>query len=203
MAANGRVCTGFSAPWVATYSNSGTTITYTGARVLARGVNVSIEPESAGSDNTFYADNVAAESAAGVFGGGTLTLTVDGLKEDAEKMLFGLPTPESVTVGSTTVDVMPYGDSMNIPYVGFGCVVRYQSDGVTTYVPLVIPKVKFNQPNTEAATAEDSIDWQTQELEATILRDDSANHNWKKIGVEQTTEAAAINVVKVLLGATV
>lgn len=203
MAANGRVCTGFSAPWVANYSNSGTTVTYSNARVLARGVNVSIEPDDASSDNVFYADNISAEVVAGVFTGGTLTLTVDGLFEEAERMIYGLPEPVDVTVGTDTVEVQGYGDGMVIPYVGVGFVIRYQSDGVVSYVPCVMPKCRFNQHSVSANTQEDSIDWQTQELTATLLRDDTATHNWKRIGEAQTSEQAAINVVKVLLGATV
>ena len=50
--------------------------TYTSGQILARGVEVSIDPE-VGDDNTFYADNISAETAPGVFTGGTVTLTVD------------------------------------------------------------------------------------------------------------------------------
>lgn len=200
--ANGRVITGFSAPYVGVYSNTGTTVSYSSGTVLARGVNVSIEPEAAGGDNIFYSDNVAAESAAGVFAGGTLTLTVDGLKQAAEKLIYGLPSPETLTVGSSAVNVTPYGDSMSIPYIGFACVVRYMSGGVTEWVPLLIPKCKFEMSTTTATTQEDAIDWQTQELTATILRDDSSNHNWKKIAEGQSSEAAAIDVIKAWLGIT-
>lgn len=199
--ASGRVITGFSAPWVAKYAATGTTVTYTSAQILARGVNVKIEPEDASSDNIFYADNVSAEVVQGIFTGGTLTLTVDGLLDAAEKLVYGLPAAESVTVGSSSVNVTSYGDNMSIPYVGVGFVIRYQNDGVVSYVPMVVPKCRFKQHSVEAATQESDIDWQTQELEATILRDDSANHNWKKIGEAQTTEAEAVNVVKALLGA--
>ncbi|MBO7206919.1 MAG: hypothetical protein J6W10_04830, partial [Kiritimatiellae bacterium] len=46
-----------------------------------------------------------------------------------------------------------------------------------------------------AATQEDSIDWQTQSLEATIMRDDSSDHNWKYVGAGQATEAAAAALI--------
>ena len=51
MAANGRVITGFSKPYIANYAASGTTVTYSGGMVLARGVSVSLAPESA-DDNS-------------------------------------------------------------------------------------------------------------------------------------------------------
>ena len=76
------------------------------------------------------------------------------------------------------------------------------SDGVTTYVPYVLTKVKFQIPSTEANTQEDEIDWQTQELTATVMRDDSAAHNWKMIGAtDYSTEAEAEAALKKLLGA--
>lgn len=187
MAANGRVITGFSKPYVALYSESGGTITYSSQSVLARGVSVSLSIDSA-DDNNFYADNVIAESATGMFGGGEVTLTVDGLLTAAEKLILGLPTADGD--GWTA-----YGDAMSIPYVGIGFIVRYMSDGVTTYVPVILTKCKFKTPNLEANTQEDEIDWQTQELTATIMRDDSSDHNWKYVGAGQATEAAAETMI--------
>lgn len=197
--ANGRVVTGFSKPYVAKYTASGTNVTYTGARPLARGVDVDVSAE-VGDDNNFFADNVMAESAPGLFTGGSMTMTVDGLKADAEAMILGLPEPESVNAGSGTVDVYSYGDSMQIPYVGVGFIVRYQSDNMVSYVPVVMTKARFATPGMTAATQEEEIDWQTQSLEATLMRDDTANHNWKKVAAEQTTEAAAEAILVALLG---
>lgn len=202
--AAGRVITGFSKPYVAVYSATDTTVKYTGVTQLARGVDVSIEPDSSDS-NTFYADNIAAETVGGQFTGGTVTLTVDGLHDDARKLIMGIASTEKVSItgsGSTTssVDVQVYDDKMEIPYVGIGFVVRYMENGNTTYQPVVLTKTAFNVDGLEAATQEDEIDFQTQELEATIMRDDSANHAWKKVGAAQDTEALAESVIKKLLG---
>lgn len=191
MAANGRVITGFSNPYVALYSESGGVVSYASGQILARGVNVDLSIDAA-DDNNFYADNVVAESAAGMFGGGTATLTVDGLLTAAEKLILGLPNADSD--GWTA-----YGDAADIPYCGLGFIVRYMSDGVTTYVPVVLTKVKFKMPNLSAATQEDEIDWQTQELEAVIMRDDSTDHNWKYVGAGQATEAAAATMISAKL----
>ena len=78
--AAGKVCTGFSMPYVAKYSATGGTVTYSEAMRLARGVSVTIDPE-VGDDNKFFADNITAEVAPGTFTGGTATLTVDGIQE--------------------------------------------------------------------------------------------------------------------------
>lgn len=189
--ANGRVKTGFSYPYVATYSNSGTSITYTGVSPLARGVEVDMSVESS-SDNIFYADNQEAENLSGTFTGGTVTLTVDGLKTAAEKLILGLPTASD---GWTA-----FGDEQVIPYCGLGFIVRYMEDGVTSYVPIVLPKVMFANPSITAATQEAEVDWQTTELTATIFRDDSANKNWLYKGDAETTEAAALTALQEKLG---
>lgn len=199
--ANGKVLTGFSMPWVALYANSNGTISYSGGIPLARGVSVSMSVE-ASSDNDFYADNVLAETDNQGFSSGTVTLTVDGLKDAARKLIMGITATKSVTVGTdTTVVFEQYDDTQSIPYVGVGFIARYMEDGATTYVPYILNKVKFNPDGLDAETQGEEIDWQTQELEGTIMRDDSANHSWKLIGAAQTSEEAAYNAIKAVLTA--
>lgn len=196
--ANGKVITGYSKPFVALYNNNEGTITYTSGMPLARGVDVSVEAETGDAVN-FYADNVMAESVGGVFTGATITMTVDGLKDAARKLIMGLPNAEPLTVGSDSVDIYTYDDRQNIPNVGIGFVVRYMESGVTSYQPVVFTKASFSVDGLDAATQEEEIEFQTTELEAALMRDDSEHHAWRKIGAEQTTEAAAVNVVKALL----
>ena len=75
-------------------------------------------------------------------------------------------------------------------------------DGVTSYVPTILTKAIFQAEPQEAATQEDEVEWQTTELTATLLRDDSANHNWKMIGAAQTTEALAETAIKTVFAIT-
>lgn len=196
--ANGRVITGFSLPYVAEYGTTtgtdGLILDYSSGQILARGVSVALSIDSA-DDNNFYADNVLAESATGKFGGGEVTLTVDGLLETAQKLILGLPTADGD-------GWYHYGDNMNIPYVGIGFIVRYMSDGVTSYVPVVLHKCKFSVPNLDANTQEADIDWQTQELVAAIMRDDTNNHEWRVVGTAVTTEALAEAAIKSYLSIT-
>jgi phi13 family phage major tail protein len=189
--AAGRVCTGFSKPYVATYSNAGNVVTYSSGQLLARGVSVNLQPESA-EDNNFYADNIVAESAAGEFIGGTVELEVDGLFRDTEDLIFGSPEAVDGWVGD--------GDASAAPYCGVGFIVRWMSDGVTKYQPVVLPKVKFNIPEEERATQEDEIDWQTTTLVATLMRDDTVNKNWRYRGAEFSTEALAEAELQEFLG---
>lgn len=190
--ANGRVATGFSKPYVAKYASAAGVVTYSDPMILARGVDVTLSPESS-DDNTFYADNQAAENAGGVFTGGSVALTVDGLLAAAKQFIFGYPTVGQD--GWTEV-----GDSAEVPYVAVGYITRYMSDGVTTYVPTILCKTKFSLPEESAATQKEEIDWQTTSLTATLMRDDSSNHNWKLEGSDFSTEAAAEDALKEKLG---
>ena len=174
------VTTGFSKPIVARYSNSGQTVTYTSPQ-----------------------HNVLAETESASFTSGSATITVDGLDNDAATMIWGLPAPTSLTVESpsTSVQMQGYGQAIAPPFVGFGCVRRTMMDGVTEYWPLILPKIKFGLPSEEMATQEDQIDWQTQELTATVMRDDTAAANWKVISAEgMETEAEAVQAINAFFG---
>lgn len=196
------VTTGFSKPIVAKYSNSGQTVTYTNPQPLARGVSLSLDINTA-DDNNFYADNVLAETESASFTSGSATITVDGLNNDAATMIWGLPAPTELTVQepSETVQMQGYGKAINPPFIGFGCVRRTMMNGVTEYWPLILPKIKFGLPSEEMATQEDQIDWQTQELTATVMRDDTAAANWKVISAEgMATEAEAVQAINAFFG---
>lgn len=196
------VTTGFSKPYVAKYANTGATVTYSDGMILARGVSLSVEIDTA-DDNNFYCDNVIGETESTQFTSGSATITVDGLDNDAATMIFGLPAPQSITVEESPVQMQGYGQQMNAPYVGFGCVRRTMMNGVTQYWPYILPKIKFSLPSEEMATQEDSIDWQTQELTATIMRDDTTAANWKLISAEgMDTEAEAEAAIKEFLNIT-
>lgn len=192
--AAGRVMTGFSLPYVALYTANGGTVTYSRGQRLARGVQVSIEAE-AEDDNIFYADNISAESAPGIFTSGTATFTVDGLKLAAEQLIMGIPEADEQ-------GFIHYGENLTIPYVGVGFICRYMEDGVTSYVPYILTKCRFVTPGVDAQTATETIEWQTQEITATLLRDDTANHDWKLVGAEQTTEALAEAKIKAIFNIT-
>ena len=192
--AAGRVMTGFSLPFVALYTANGGTVTYSRGQRLARGVQVSIEAE-AEDDNIFYADNISAESAPGIFTSGTATFTVDGLKLAAEQLIMGIPEADAQ-------GFIHYGENLTIPYVGVGFICRYMEDGVTSYVPYILTKCRFVTPGVDAQTATETIEWQTQEITATLLRDDTQNHDWKLVGTEQTTEALAEAKIKAIFNIT-
>ena len=109
-------------------------------------------------------------------------------------LLSGTPATNSQSREQTT-----YGDDSQIPYVGIGFICRYMSAGVTSYVPVILNKCRAQFGGLEAATQEEDIEWQTQEIEFNVMLDDSANHNWKMVGADVATEAVAEDKIKTYL----
>lgn len=194
MPETGKVVTGFSHFMIADYAAPQGVVAYSNARVASGGVDVQLSPE-ASSDNKFWTDNQVAETASGKFTGGTVTYNVKGLFIDAERQMFGLPAAD--TDGWTA-----YGDSAEAPYLANGFIVRYMCGGLTIYTPIILTKTKFNPLQLSAATQQDEIDWQSQQLTANLYRDDSTAHNWRLIGDDWTTEAEAITQLESKLGIT-
>ena len=190
--AQGKVVTGFSHPYVAAYSCTDNVITYTNAQELARGVKVSLEPESADASN-FYANNIVAETEGGGFTGATLTLTVDGLFATAERFILGLQTAGSDGFSD-------YNANSKAPFVGVGFIVRSMSNHNVIYTPVVLYKSMFKQPTQEAETQGDEISWQTTELSATVMRADTTDLRWKAVGTDYETEAEALTALQTKLG---
>lgn len=195
------VTTGFRNIYVAKYSNEDTTVSYTGFQKLARARGFSLDVGTS-DDNQYFADDSLAETESGAsFASGTLELTVDGLTGEEEALLFGIVTSSStVQVDETPVTEVRFGDSLNPPFMGVAGIKRYQLNGVVTYRPIVLPKVQFTLGTDEAETGEDTINWQDQTLNANIMRDDTAEHNWKRMPKDNfATLAEAIAYIKAIL----
>ena len=196
----GRVIVGFSNPYVAKYNNAGGNVTYTEGRRLARGVSVSLSVETA-DGNDFYADDVVAESENGQFAGGQVKLTVDGLHDEADRFISGLPEPVPMEYGEDkSVNIQKYTVGAQPPDVGIGFIIQYRSGGVTTFVPMILTKGKFQTHGTEATRREGTVSWQTQELTADLSRDDTPDQAWKWVAEAQTSGEAADAILQGLLG---
>ena len=190
------VTTGFSLPYVALYSNPSGTNVFSSGKKLGRGVSVSVDADVI-DDNNFYADNILAETETGAVSGGTLTLTVDGLDPTVRRLIFGLPA------ANTSTGWAAVGDEATVPYCGVGFLRRAMNNGTTYWFACVFPKVKFHFNDENAETQEEQIDWQTTELEATFMRDDTSNHNWKYVNdTAFSSESAAEAALKTFLSIT-
>lgn len=193
------VTTGFSDIHVALYNANGTTVTYSGVRELARAKSMSIDVTTTDA-NKFYANNQLAESEPASFKEGTVKIVVDGLTAEEEAFLMGIEE-STVTVDSKEVPVVKFGGNMNPPYLGIGAVKRMQLNGVESFRPVILTKSRFGIPPEAAETQEENKNWQTQELAAELMRDDSEEANWKIIPKTNfTTRAEAIAFIKAVLG---
>lgn len=196
------VTTGFSNVHIATYSAEDGNVTYTGVRKLGRSVSMSTDI-STSDDNKFYADDRLAETETGsAFTDGSGTCTVDGLTAEEEAFIMGLKDGNPVKPDSgTQVETYEYGATMDPPYLGLGAVKKVQKNGKSYWKAVVFSKIRFKVPKDDAETQGEQIDWQTQDLDFTIMRDDSAMNRWKIIPKKEfDTEAAAIAFIKKALG---
>lgn len=193
---------GLSKPYYAIYNNVGTTVTYSDGAVIGKAVELSMEIEG-GDPNVLYADNGPAESA-NTFAGGTLTLTTDDLLPAPMMGILGIKeeaiTDEAVkTAGAAW---LVFDDDQNTPYVGFGGIIKKQQSGATKWVAVVYPKIQFQNTGDAATTQGETIEWQTPELTATLMRDDTEKHVWRYLSTPLDTEAEAEAAVKKILNIT-
>ena len=178
---------GLSKPYYAPYTNNSGTVTYGDLVSLAKACEMSIDLDDA-EDVILYADNGPAERASG-FTGGTLTLTVDELSIAAAGAILGI-SPSSSTSPSGTSNTLTFGGTTAAPYLGFGIVVKKQVSGSIKWMAVALKKVQFHIPSIEATTQGETIEFQTPELTATILRDDSSSQNWAAWGLFDTEDNA-------------
>lgn len=187
---------GVKKPYYAKYSATGTTVTYSGGGVLAKAIEFSAEIDS-GEENNLYADDGIAESERS-FKGGKVNITTDDLSQEASAAILGI-TAKTLTVGEDTVSELVFDDDVQSPEIGFGIIVTKKKAGVLAYRAIVFPRLKFSIPKDTAKTLGETIEWQTPELEATIMRDDTAKRVWKREAT-LTSEADAEAYIKQILG---
>ena len=189
---------GISKPYFAVYSESSGTVSYSSGKLLGKAVQVDLALDAA-SDNVLYADNAPAESDT-QFAGGTLTVTTDDLIAGDMVTYLGV---DSEAIGSSSTDKWyVFNDEQVVPYCGFGGIIKKIKNGVTYYVAFALAKIQFNNPALAVTTQGQTIDWQTTELTAKILRSDDSTHEWYRISSDLTTEAAAEAAVKAYLDIT-
>lgn len=192
---------GLSKPYFAKYANTGETVTYSDCALMGKAVELSIELDGA-DDNVLYADNGPAESD-NQFAGGTAKLTTDDLLPDVLMSVLGIAKEQMTVDGVTTEGAAWYkfNDEQVTPYGGFGAVVMVKNNGAIGYQAVVLPKLQFTNPADNFKTKGETVEWGTPEIEATILRDDTAKHEWKRISTVLATEAEAEAAIKAFFGA--
>lgn len=187
---------GLAYPYAAKYTVENGEVKYTNPMVFAKAVNFSSNVNSA-SDNNFYADNGIAETDK-QFSDGTLTVTTDDLMQDASAFILGI-TPKTMNVGDKEVTELVYDDDAISPDLGFGVVIMKKKNGAIKHRAVVYTKINFTIPQDAANTKAGTVEWQTPSLTATIMRDDTEKHAWKREATFDT-ESEARAYIEAILG---
>lgn len=190
---------GLSKPYYALYSNTGSTVAYSSGGLMGKYTQLNMSLEGGRSNNGSYADNGIDESESSVFTGGTLAVTTNNLLTEVSSVILGNTTSEVTGVtGMTTKGAQwEHSDDRSVaPFVGLAGIYKYQINGAIKYRAVIFPKVKFSTPAMEATTQGSSIEWQVDEIEATINRDDTQYHEWRRLSSLLDTEEDAELLIK-------
>lgn len=190
---------GLSKPMFGIYKNTSGTVSYSGGGSLGAATEVNLEIETS-EDNNLYADNGIVETDR-TFSNGSLTLSTDELSQEVSKAILGLKEVALNTIeGITDTDVkeLVYDDDQVMPYLGVGFIIKKVKSGAPKWRAVLLTKCMFAVPSDAATTQEETIEWQVPELSATVMRDDSEKHAWKKEATF-TSEAQAEAYIKARL----
>ena len=169
---------------------------YAGVQTMGKAISASFEPNTP-DDNPLYANNAVAENDSSGASGGTLTLTLDRLTQEAAADLYGLTVEDvEVTVGDTPGTqvegtALKYtGNEQSAP-VGVAFIRQNQVDGVRNHEVILYRRATFSMPADSAQTMGKSIEWQAPEIEASVmgLEGDGTNA-WFEQVIFPTQEAA-------------
>lgn len=175
---------------------------YAGVQTMGKAISASFEPNTP-DDNPLYANNAVAENDSSGASGGTLTLTLDRLTQEAAADLYGLTVEDvEVTVGDTPGTqvegtALKYtGNEQSAP-VGVAFIRQNQVDGVRNHEVILYRRATFSMPTDSAQTMGESIEWQTPEIEASVmgLEGDGTNA-WFEQVIFPTQEAATAYITK-------
>ena len=169
---------------------------YAGVQTMGKAISASFEP-STPDDNPLYANNAVGENDSSGASGGSLTLTLDRLTQDAAADLYGLTVEDvEVTVGETPGTqvegtALKYTGTEHSAPVGVAFIRQNQVDGVRNHEVILYRRVTFSMPADNAQTMGESIEWQTPEISGTVmgLEGDGSNA-WFEQVIFPTQEAA-------------
>ncbi len=194
---------GLSKPYIATYANNNGTVTYSARTVLGKYTEIDVSLDST-DENILYADNGPAETDS-QFSGGTVTITTDDLRPAAFKTALGL-VEAAIAATMATTNPAPnwliFDDDQAAPYFALGGIIKKKVDGAIKWQAFILEKIKFKNPDLSLTTQGETIEWQTPELEATILRSDAAKHPWYRISTLLDSEDDAVTAIEAYLTVT-
>lgn len=194
---------GLSKPYVATYSNSGSVVSYANIGTIGRYTELNITL-SESDDNDFYSDNADSE-ADNQFPGGTAAVTTDDLSPEAMVNALGMVREDISGVPGVTTEGAAWivnNDKQVLPFLGLGGIVKKKQNGSIGYVAVVLDKVRFRNMSNAFSTQKKTIEWGTSSLTADIFRSDKPTHDWRRFSTVFSTEDEAESAIKAYFGGT-
>lgn len=191
---------GLTIPVFADYSFNGTVVSYLNGFVCGHAIEYNVEIETS-DDNPLYGDDRIIENDYGEFSTGTLTLNTSDLDQPTSKCLLNVKEI-SRAVGDTTVTELVYDDDAKPTPKGFGIIETHQIDDTNRYRAVVLAKIIPRIPSDAATTKEETIEWQTKELECLVERSDQDTADYKhpwKYEAWFDTHADALEYLKYVL----
>ena len=181
---------GLSQPYYAKYACSQGTVSYSGLAKLGKATTVNLALDNKDPEK-LYADNGVAESL-WLFSGATVTLGVDELALSVAADILGLTAPASSTIYFT--------DNAVAPYVGLGFIVKKVVGGTIKWRVVVLYRCQFKPVDFSVDTQGETVQFQTPELEATVLTPETSDGKWQ-FWADYESESAALTALQTALGA--
>lgn len=191
---------GVSKPYYGIYNAVDSTVTYTQGAVMGKATQVDVEIQSS-DGNDLYGDNAVAETDR-QFTSGTLTVATTDLSQEVNAVILGMAQQMLEQIPGVTdanVRELIADDRQETPYLGVGFVIKKKVNGVIWWRAVIFTKIMFSVPSESTTTQGQTISWQVPSLSATIMRDDSSTHMWKREATF-SSEAQAEAYLKKRLG---
>ena len=180
----------------AKYVNTNGVVTYSDAVAVGDAMSVDLQLKFA--EGRLYAEGGLAEYLR-LATGGTVSMAVKYLKDDAQTMLFGCRSGSRTVGASKTVNSMKYGANDVPGYVGIAFYAPDKIDGVQKYTCGFVTRALFGPPTLSFKTLDgNTVTFQTPTTSGEFLPDHSANREMIEVGIADTAEDAAAWVDLVL-----
>ena len=164
-----------------------------GTKNMGKAISAEFEPNNP-EDNPLYANNGVAENDASGASGGTINMTLDRMTMDTAADLYGLEVEETsvmVSGQSVTGRGLKYTGTEQSAPVGVAYIRMNQEDGVRSHEVVLYRRATFSMPAQSAQTMGESIEWQTPEVEGTVMgMEGDGTHPWFQTFVFPTQPAA-------------
>lgn len=174
---------------ISSYGSDGMPV-YNGGFVIGKAITAEKSIES--NDNPLYADDAVAENDTS-FASGSIKLGVADFGRDYADSL----QVQGKLLGQTVTELTGGGFSIrrsaltSAPYGGFGFYKTKKHNGKIVYEATWLYKVIFKTPSESTNTKGSSIEWQTPEIEGTIMAVDGFdNDTYEDTAIFETETAA-------------